>query len=73
MQLKLTNGPLRPARIAARADLESPRLARIAARVDLVSPRPARVAARVDLVSSRPTRMELTVLMELRNQEWGYT
>ncbi|CAL8133268.1 unnamed protein product [Prunus armeniaca] len=63
----------RPARIAARADLESPRPARIAARVDLVSPRPARVAARVDLVSPRPTMMKLTVLMELRNQEWGYT
>ncbi|CAL2264240.1 unnamed protein product [Prunus armeniaca] len=58
MRLRLTNGLLRPTRIAAR--------------VDLVSPRPARIAARVDLVSSRPAKMELTVLMELTDQEWEY-
>ncbi|KAI5317295.1 hypothetical protein L3X38_037002 [Prunus dulcis] len=37
MRLRLTNGPLRPARIAARIEVVSPRPARIAARVDLVS------------------------------------
>ncbi|KAH0981243.1 hypothetical protein GBA52_008420 [Prunus armeniaca] len=46
MRLRLTNGPLRPARIATQ--------------IDLVSPRPARIAARVDLVSPRSARMELT-------------
>ncbi|KAI5338036.1 hypothetical protein L3X38_017307 [Prunus dulcis] len=59
--LRLTNGPLRPVRIAARVDLVSSRPARIAARVDLVSPRPARIAARVDLVSPRPTRIAARV------------
>ncbi|CAL2257461.1 unnamed protein product [Prunus armeniaca] len=66
MRLRLTNGPLRPVRIAARVDLVSPRPARIAAWVDLVSPRPARIMAQVDLVSPRPMRMELT------DQEYGY-
>ncbi|CAL2264236.1 unnamed protein product [Prunus armeniaca] len=55
MRLRLTNGSLRPVRIAAR--------------IEMVSPRLARIAARVDLVSSRPTRMELTILMELTDQD----
>ncbi|CAL8993434.1 unnamed protein product, partial [Prunus brigantina] len=57
MRYRLTNGPLRLARIAAQIDLVSPMPARIAAQVDLVSPRPVRIAARVDLVSSRLARM----------------
>ncbi|KAI5334840.1 hypothetical protein L3X38_024973 [Prunus dulcis] len=72
LRLRLTNGPLRPARIAARIDLVSPRPTRIVARIDLVSPRPAKIEARVGLVSPRLARMELTILMELTDQEWGY-
>ncbi|KAI5351565.1 hypothetical protein L3X38_004456 [Prunus dulcis] len=34
---------------------------------------PVGMAAGVDLVSLRLARMELTVLKELTNQEWGYT
>ncbi|CAL9018905.1 unnamed protein product [Prunus brigantina] len=40
---RLTNGPLRPARNAARVDLVSPRPARIVARIYFVSPRLARM------------------------------
>ncbi|KAI5351072.1 hypothetical protein L3X38_003963 [Prunus dulcis] len=60
MRLKLINGPLRPARIAARIEVVSPRPVRIVARIEVVSPRPARIVARVDSVFPRLARIELT-------------
>ncbi|KAI5316497.1 hypothetical protein L3X38_036204 [Prunus dulcis] len=72
MRLRLTKGPLRPARIAARIEVVSSRPARIATLIEVVSLRPVRITARVDLVSLRPMRMELAVLMELTDQELGY-
>ncbi|KAI5338248.1 hypothetical protein L3X38_017519 [Prunus dulcis] len=45
--------------------------ARNAARIEVVSPRPARIAARIEVVFLRPTRMELMILRELTDQEWG--
>ncbi|CAL8111799.1 unnamed protein product [Prunus armeniaca] len=42
LRLRLTNGPLRPARNAARMDLVSLRPARIAAQIKVLSLRPAR-------------------------------
>ncbi|CAL8100584.1 unnamed protein product [Prunus armeniaca] len=49
LRLRLTNGPLRPARNAARMDLVSPGPARIAAQIEVLSLRPARNAARLTL------------------------
>ncbi|CAL9001086.1 unnamed protein product, partial [Prunus brigantina] len=46
LRLRLTNGPLRPARNAARMDLVSPGLARIAAQIEVLSLRLARNATR---------------------------
>ncbi|CAL9018802.1 unnamed protein product, partial [Prunus brigantina] len=43
----LANGPLRPARNAARMDLVSPGPARIAAQIEVLSLRPARNVARL--------------------------
>ncbi|CAL8175506.1 unnamed protein product [Prunus armeniaca] len=49
LRLRLTNGPLRPARNAARMDLVSPRPAMIAVQIEVLSLRPARNAARLTL------------------------
>ncbi|CAL9011628.1 unnamed protein product [Prunus brigantina] len=46
LRLRLTNGPLRPARNATWMDLVSPGPARIAAQIEVLSLRPARNAAR---------------------------
>ncbi|CAL2256538.1 unnamed protein product [Prunus armeniaca] len=62
----------RPVRITARIEVLSPRHARIAAQIEVLSPRLARIAARIEVASPRPVRMELTVLMELTDMEWGY-
>ncbi|CAL8157850.1 unnamed protein product [Prunus armeniaca] len=48
LRFKLTNGPLRPARNAARMDLVSPGPARIAAQIEVLSLKPARIAVRAD-------------------------
>ncbi|CAL9029602.1 unnamed protein product [Prunus brigantina] len=47
LQLRLTNGPLGPARNVARMDLVSLGSARIPAQIEVLSLRPARNAARV--------------------------
>ncbi|CAL2271099.1 unnamed protein product [Prunus armeniaca] len=47
LRLRLTNGPLRPARNAARMDLVSSGPTRIAAQIEVLSLRPARNAARI--------------------------
>ncbi|KAI5351372.1 hypothetical protein L3X38_004263 [Prunus dulcis] len=71
MRLRLTNGPLKPARIAARIEVVSPSPARITARIEVVSPRLARIAARADLVSPRPARMEFKAIVVIGGPRHG--
>ncbi|CAL2234768.1 unnamed protein product [Prunus armeniaca] len=56
LQLRLTNGPLRLVRNAARMDLVSPGPARIAAKIEVLYLRPARIAAQIEVLYLRLAR-----------------